>query len=65
VSEQGEVALEPEFLPEVRESLLARGHQFLASAPRTLFGGAQAIYKLEHGYCAGSDPRKDGQAVGS
>jgi len=65
VSEQGEVALEPEFQPEVRESLLARGHRFLASAPRTLFGGAQAIYKLEHGYCAGSDPRKDGQAVGS
>jgi gamma-glutamyltranspeptidase/glutathione hydrolase len=65
VSEQGDVALEPDFGLDVRESLRARGHGFLAHAPSTLFGGAQAIYKLEHGYCAGSDPRKDGQAVGS
>ena len=28
------------------------------------FGGAQIIYKLEDGYLAASDPRKDGQAVG-
>lgn len=28
------------------------------------FGGAQIIYKLDDGYLAASDPRKDGQAVG-
>jgi gamma-glutamyltranspeptidase/glutathione hydrolase len=28
------------------------------------FGGAQAIYKLDEGYLAASDPRKDGQAIG-
>jgi len=28
------------------------------------FGGAQIIYKLEDGYLAASDTRKDGQAVG-
>ncbi len=28
------------------------------------FGGAQLIYKLEDGYLAASEPRKDGQAVG-
>jgi gamma-glutamyltranspeptidase/glutathione hydrolase len=28
------------------------------------FGGAQLVYKLDDGYCAGSDHRKDGGAVG-
>lgn len=28
------------------------------------FGGGQLIYKLEDGYVAASDPRKDGQAIG-
>ena len=28
------------------------------------FGGGQLIYKLDDGYLAASDPRKDGQAVG-
>jgi gamma-glutamyltranspeptidase/glutathione hydrolase len=28
------------------------------------FGGAQAIVQLPRGYAAGSDPRKDGMAVG-
>jgi gamma-glutamyltranspeptidase/glutathione hydrolase len=65
VSEHGEIALEPELGLEVRKELLSRGHRFLESAPSTLFGGAQAIYKLDQGYCAGSDPRKDGHAVGS
>ena len=37
----------------------------LLPAARQLFGGAQAIARLADGYCAGSDPRKDGQAGGS
>ncbi len=28
------------------------------------FGGAQLIWCLDDGYCAGSDHRKDGGAVG-
>ena len=28
------------------------------------FGGAQLIWRLDDGYCAGSDHRKDGGAVG-
>lgn len=64
VDPQGAVALEPEMPAAVSEVLRARGHTLLSRPPRVLFGGAQAIYKLEQGYCAASDPRKDGQAVG-
>jgi gamma-glutamyltranspeptidase/glutathione hydrolase len=64
LSEHSEVGLEAEF-HGLSDELAARGHRLLAAAPYTLFGGAQAIYKLAEGYCAGSDPRKDGQAVGS
>ncbi|MCL9683886.1 hypothetical protein [Legionella maioricensis] len=41
----------------------ARGHEFVSS-PTVIYGGGQAIYCLEEGYWAASDPRKDGQAVG-
>ncbi len=34
-------------------------------APTLLFGGAQVVSRLPGGYCAASDPRKDGQAVAS
>jgi gamma-glutamyltranspeptidase/glutathione hydrolase len=39
------------------------GH-VLIEQPTVAFGGAQAIVKLPKGYAAGSDPRKDGMAVG-
>ena len=61
-----EVALERGFRPEVVAELERRGHR-LHQAELGLdfsFGGAQLIYKTEGGYLAGSDPRKDGQAVG-
>ena len=35
-----------------------------AIAAPIAFGGAQAIVKLPRGWAAGSDPRKDGMAVG-
>jgi gamma-glutamyltranspeptidase/glutathione hydrolase len=63
LGERSEVALEPEFDRAVARELAARGHRVVANAPRTLFGGAQVIHRLSEGYCAGSDPRKDGQAV--
>ena len=59
-----EVAVEAGFRPEVIEKLHRRGHQ-IRQAPPAQFGGAQLVWKLEGGgYCAASEPRKDGQAAG-
>jgi gamma-glutamyltranspeptidase/glutathione hydrolase len=65
VTPRSEVAIEPGFAPSVLRSLRRRGHRLIQNAPTLLFGGAQVIYKLPGGYCAASDPRKDGQAVAS
>jgi gamma-glutamyltranspeptidase/glutathione hydrolase len=65
VTERSQIALEAGFPDDVRRALVRRGHRLLVRARTGLFGGAQAIARLPHGYCAGSDPRKDGQAVGS
>ena len=59
----GRVALEPGFAPDVIEDLETRGHRIETANPAAM-GGAQLVYRLEDGYCAASDPRKDGQAVG-
>jgi gamma-glutamyltranspeptidase/glutathione hydrolase len=58
------VALETGFPPEVVEKLRKTGHVVTPDAPTSLFGGGQLIYRLERGYVAASDWRKDGQAVG-
>jgi gamma-glutamyltranspeptidase/glutathione hydrolase len=58
-----EVAFENGFAPQVLEQLSARGH-YIVETEKWGFGGAQIICKLEDGYCAASDGRKDGQAVG-
>lgn len=62
-----EVACE-ESLPEAtRARLTALGHEISVEPPDSAFGfgGAQLIERLEAGgYAGGSDPRKDGQAVG-
>jgi gamma-glutamyltranspeptidase/glutathione hydrolase len=62
--EGGSVGLESGVSEENRRRLQAKGHR-LASAPGT-FGGYQAIrIDLEHGVLiGGSDPRKDGCAMG-
>jgi gamma-glutamyltranspeptidase/glutathione hydrolase len=65
VTERSEIALEPDFPPAVAKDLARRGHRLVAKPRPGLFGGAQAVHKLAQGYCAGSDPRKDGQAAGS
>jgi gamma-glutamyltranspeptidase/glutathione hydrolase len=57
------VALEAPITDAVRDSLKAMGH-VLIDQPPIAFGGAQAIVRLPKGYAAGSDPRKDGMAVG-
>jgi gamma-glutamyltranspeptidase/glutathione hydrolase len=59
------VGIEYGVAPEVVEALRGRGH-VLAQADRwsTDFGRAQLIYKMDDGYCAASERRTDGQAVG-
>lgn len=64
VGEDSSLSLEPGFGPEIREELKRRGHRLTDEASTSLFGGAQIIHRLDDGYCAASDPRKDGQAVG-
>ncbi len=57
------VALEPPIVDGVRTALAAMGH-VLIDQPTIAFGGAQAIIRLPRGFAAGSDPRKDGLAIG-
>jgi len=56
------LAVEPQIGDEVISALRARGHDVQAGL-KPSFGGAQLIVRTEDGYVAGSDPRKDGQAV--
>lgn len=58
------LTLEAGFPQEFRTQLTQRGHEFEDQFGPGLFGGAQLIYCLEDGYCAASDHRKDGLAVG-
>ncbi len=64
LNEDSHLSLEPGFGSVIREELQSRGHRLTPDIPTATFGGAQLIYRLPHGYCAASDPRKDGQAVG-
>jgi len=58
------VALESGFSSAVQEGLRKKGHTLTGSDPVWGYGGAQLIWKIDPGYCAASDHRKDGQAVG-
>jgi gamma-glutamyltranspeptidase/glutathione hydrolase len=60
------VAVERGFKAEVLDELRARGHELreASSDSSMFFGGAQLIYRIEDGYVAASDYRRDGQAVG-
>ena len=60
------VACEDGIAADTLSELASLGHDIKVEAPDSAFGfgGAQLIGKLEGGgYVAGSDPRKDGQAV--
>ena len=63
VCEDGRIALESGFVPEVARGLEARGHCLLEEDPYWGYGGAQLILKNKTGYLGASDPRKDGLAV--
>ncbi len=65
--EQGlEVALEAHVPAAVRQELERRGHKLLEASGEYMmdFGAGQIIWKTAEGYIAGSDPRRDGAAVG-
>lgn len=48
---------------DVSDALKRLGHE-LVDPGDLAFGGAQAIMRLERGWAAASDPRKDGMAAG-
>jgi gamma-glutamyltranspeptidase/glutathione hydrolase len=58
------LALEDGFAGSVIQELSRRGHTIVSDEPEKVFGGAQLIRKSGDFYIAGSDHRKDGQAVG-
>jgi len=59
------VRIEPGFSDDVYDTLRNRGHNLEIDTRRwVLFGGGQAIYRLDDGYLGASDLRRDGQAVG-
>ena len=64
MTDGGEVTPELGLDPKVLEGLAARGHR-IAKQPSAL-GGYQAIWREEdpRRYFGGSDPRKDGEAIG-
>ncbi|MEO8164563.1 MAG: gamma-glutamyltransferase, partial [Betaproteobacteria bacterium] len=50
---------------EVARGLAQLGHRVVRAAPGNMeFGAAQLIHRLDDGYAAASEPRRDGQAVG-
>ena len=60
-----EVNVEGGFATSVLEELTKRGHKLAELKEGYMdFGSAQLIWKLDGGYLAASDPRRDGQAVG-
>ncbi len=62
-----EVAIEAAAGDDVLSALEAKGHRVVRETGDAVafgFGGAQLVHRVAGGYVAGSDPRKDGQAVG-
>jgi gamma-glutamyltranspeptidase/glutathione hydrolase len=60
-----DVSVEDGRFPEATlEGLQRRGHRIVNIDDYNQFGSAQLIWKLDGGYFAASDPRRDGQAVG-
>ena len=61
------VACETTLSKLICDALTAMGHDLSFEEPDSAFGfgGAQLIHRLpDGGYAGGSDPRKDGMAVG-
>ena len=52
-------------LGDLSPALTERGHTLIDQDQPGLFGGSQVMLRTDTAYVAGSDPRKDDQAVGS
>ena len=59
-----QVHCEPGFPASTLDELQRRGHHLVATDDYNQFGSCQAIWRLDDGYLAVSDPRRDGQAAG-
>lgn len=59
-----QVSCEKGFPPATLDELRRRGHELIEVDDYNEFGSCQAIWCLDDGYLAVSDPRRDGQAVG-
>jgi gamma-glutamyltranspeptidase / glutathione hydrolase len=63
--ERLDVAVEENGFPAATlQELQRRGHRIVTLDDYNQFGSAQLIWKMDGGYFAASDPRRDGQAVG-
>jgi len=58
-----EVSCENGFPQSTLDELRQRGHDLVAVDDYNQFGSCQAIWRLDGGYFAASDPRRDGQAA--
>ena len=58
-----QVCCEKGFPPSTLDELLRRGHELVTTNDYNQFGSCQAIWRLDDGYLAVSDPRRDGQAA--
>jgi gamma-glutamyltranspeptidase/glutathione hydrolase len=65
VKDETKLWVEPGFNADLYEELKRRGHPVDVRPQRSWeFGAGEIIYKMEDGYCAASEPRADGEAVG-
>jgi len=59
-----QVSCEDGFPQSTLDELRRRGHDLVTVDDYMAFGSCQAIWRLDGGYLAVSDPRRDGQAAG-
>jgi gamma-glutamyltranspeptidase/glutathione hydrolase len=59
-----QVCCERGFPSATLDELRRRGHELAVADDSNQFGSCQAIWRLDDGYLAVSDPRRDGQAAG-
>jgi gamma-glutamyltranspeptidase / glutathione hydrolase len=59
-----QISCEKGFPPTTLDELHRRGHNLIAVDDYDQFGSCQAVWRLDDGYLAVSDPRRDGQAAG-
>ncbi|MCZ6890228.1 MAG: gamma-glutamyltransferase family protein [Gammaproteobacteria bacterium] len=64
ITPQFDVVLEQGFPASAARDLAERGHSVSFHDNSAFFGGAQLIVRMDDGYCAGSDHRKEGLAIG-